>query len=253
MNAETDQTPALAKSEPPSANWSRSRWMIFIALALVAHLAFVFLFGARRNVAPRTVGKVPQFHLVDGDSELVALTDPTLFALPHLNDFAPAAWARPPAVTSPTFGYDEPPQFLPPITRTLGAVFNTFMRTNYFAALKLDFKPEPPLADATVTTESLAPQNSTVQLAGELARRRMLNSVTAPTLAYDDVIKPSRVQALVDANGTVVSVVLTGSSEYAPADQAALALARTARFAPAAGLMLGELIFTWHTVPAGAP
>ena len=88
---------------------------------------------------------------------------------------------------------------------------------------------------------------------GELARRRMLNSVTAPTLAYDDVIKPSRVQALVDANGTVVSVVLTGSSEYAPADQAALALARTARFAPAAGLMLGELIFTWHTVPAGAP
>jgi len=253
MNAETAETPALAKSEPPAADWSRSRWMIFIALALAAHLAGVFLFGARQNAAPRTVGKVPQFHLVAGDGELVALMDPTLFALPHLNDFAPVAWLRPAAVEPPVFRWSPQPQFLPPITRTLGAAFNAFMRTNYFTALKLDFKPEPPLADATVTTASLAPQVSTVQLAGELAHRRMLNSVIAPTLAYDDVIKPSRVQALVDANGTVVSVVLTGASEYAPADQAALALARTARFAPAAGLMLGELIFTWHTVPANAP
>ena len=102
-------------------------------------------------------------------------------------------------------------------------------------------------------TESPVPQNSLLQLAGDLAHRRMLNSIIVPTLAYNDVIKPSRVQALVDANGNIVSVVLIGSSEYAAADQTALTLARTARFAPAAGLMLGELIFTWRTLPTNTP
>ena len=253
MNAETIETQSLAKPEPPAADWRWPRWIFLITLALAAHLAFAFLFGAKQNAAPRAVGKVPQFHLIDGDSELAALTDPTLFALPHLNDFAPATWLRPASVEPPVFRWSEPPQFLPSITKTWGAAFNDFMRTNLFAALKLDFKPEPPLADVAVKTESLVPQNSTVQLAGKLAHRRMLNSVIAPTLAYNDVIKPSCVQVLVDANGNVVSVVLIGSSEYATADQTALSLARTARFAPAAGLMLGELIFTWRTLPANTP
>lgn len=253
MNAETAETPTLGNPQPPAAGWSRSRWIFFITLALTAHLAFVFLFGARQNDAPRTGAKVPQFHLIEGDSELMALTDPTLFALPHLNDFAPAAWLRPPMIKPPVFSWSELPAFLPPTAGTWGTAFNTFMRTNWFAALKLDFKPEAPLADVTVKTESLAPQNSTVQIAGKLAHRQMVNFLIVPTLAYNDVIKPSRVQALVDANGNIVSVVLIGSSEYAAADQTALTLARTARFAPAAGLMLGELIFTWHTLPANTP
>ena len=253
MNAEIAETPTVGNPQPPAAGWSRSHWILFITLALAAHLAFVFLFGARQSAAPRTGAKVPQFHLVESDSELVALTDPTLFALPHLNDFAPAAWLRPPVIKPPLFSWSELPAFLPPTAGAWGMAFNTFMRTNWFAALKLDYKPEAPLADITMKTESPVPQNSLLQLAGDLAHRRMLNSIIVPTLAYNDVIKPSRVQALVDANGNIVSVVLIGSSEYAAADQTALTLARTARFAPAAGLMLGELIFTWRTLPTNTP
>jgi hypothetical protein len=42
---------------------------------------------------------------------------------------------------------------------------------------------------------------------------------------------------------------LEASSHYDAADQRALELARTARFAPAPRLTIGQLIFTWHTVP----
>ncbi len=241
------------ESPPLTTGWSTRRWFIYIALALGAHLAFIFLFGANSDPGRRTVTRVPQFQLVDGNRELVALTDPTLFALPHLNDFYPAAWQRPAAVKPPAFHWSEPPQFLPPVSENLGAAFSAFMRTNAFAALNLDFKPEPPPIGAVENFESLLQKNSTLQLSGLLARRRMLNQITVPALAWNDVLKPSRVQALVDASGNVVSAVLIESSESPTADQKALALAHTARFAPAADLMFGELVFNWHTVPTKAP
>ncbi|MEI8289374.1 MAG: TonB family protein [Verrucomicrobiota bacterium] len=242
-----------AEPQPPAAGWSTKRWLFFIALALAAHAAFVFLFGAQSGPVPRPVTRVPEFHLVDGNQELVALTDPTLFALPHLNDFHPAAWLRPVPVKSPTFHWSEPPHFLPPVIENLGAAFSAFMQTNYFGGMNLDFKPEPASAGPAENFEPARRQDSTLKLTGQLAERRMLNEITVPTLKWNDVLKPSRVQALVDTDGKVASVVLSESSESAAADQQALNLARTARFAPAASLMFGELIFNWHTVPAKAP
>ena len=242
-----------ADAQSLTARWSAGRWIWFIALALFAHVAFIFLFSAKPDVGSRPVTRVPQFHLIDGRPELVALTDPALFALPHMNDILPAAWLRPVAVQPPSFRWSEEPQFLPPDTENLGLAFDRFMQTNLFSGLIPDYKPEPPPTAAVENFGTLTPQNSTVRLAGPLARRRMLNQITVPTLTWNDVLKPSRVQALVDADGNVASVTLMESSESATADQTALALSRTARFAPAAGLMFGEFIFNWHTVPGKAP
>ncbi|HEY2330248.1 MAG TPA: energy transducer TonB [Verrucomicrobiae bacterium] len=253
MNAESAETQTLAEPKISGEGWSFQRWIFWIAFAFAAHVAFIFLFGAKKPAAPRAVTNVPQIHFVASGNELVALTDPTLFALPHAEDFTPAEWLRPPVVEQPEFRWTEPPPFLPPTTENLGASFHAFMQTNQFANLGLDFKPEPRLAAPVVKIESALPQNSSLQLYGELARRRMLNPISVPTLAWNDVIAPSRVQALVDADGNVVSVVLLESSEYEVADQKALELARAARFVPAAGLMFGELIFNWHTVPANTP
>jgi hypothetical protein len=74
-----------------------------------------------------------------------------------------------------------------------------------------------------------------------------------PPWPYTDVIAPSKVQVLVNAAGDVVSAVLLPSgnpSEVhdADADRRALDLARAARFAPASGLTVGQLVFDWHTV-----
>jgi len=61
------------------------------------------------------------------------------------------------------------------------------------------------------------------------------------------------VQAVVDADGNVISTILMEASEFAPADRTAMELARQFRFAPAGKTSIGELIFTWHTVPAPQP
>jgi hypothetical protein len=70
------------------------------------------------------------------------------------------------------------------------------------------------------------------------------------------VIAPSKVQVLASAAGDVVSAVLLPSdnsaeaaAHYDAADQRALELASTARFAPAKNLTIGQMIFNWRTIP----
>ncbi|HEY4952387.1 MAG TPA: hypothetical protein VII71_03270, partial [Verrucomicrobiae bacterium] len=45
---------------------------------------------------------------------------------------------------------------------------------------------------------------------------------------------------------------LEAAGRYDAADQRALVLARTVRFAPSTHLTFGRLIFNWHTVPVSA-
>ena len=101
---------------------------------------------------------------------------------------------------------------------------------------------------------------TTLQITGELAQRPLLTAVTLPSLPWNDVIAPSKVQALVDPAGNVFSPVLlpsdsaledAGRSEVG--DSNALVIVRSLRFAPAPRLTFGEIIFHWHTVPTNAP
>jgi TonB family protein len=241
---------AASADMPPAAGSGWKKFSLFVALAFVVQLTLVFLLGAKKNAAPRAVNNVPVFQLAGNGSELVWLTDPTLFVLPQPEDFAAAGWPPPPAVTNLLFRYTEAPSFLAsPAVSSLGAAFKTFMRTNQVAPFQPGFKPEPQLFMPEMAIESLLPQISTWHLAGEIAGRQILNTFSAPTLAVNDVIAPSRVQLLVDTDGTVASAVLLESSGYDAADQQALELARTLRFAPADRLMFGEIDFNWHTVP----
>jgi len=244
MNAEPQP---LADGNVPDAGWSLSRWILIIALALAAHVALIFTFGSKKQIIPRPAAVVPQIHLADANNELVALTDPTLFALPHAEDLGALIGQNLNMFGQPSFRWTEPPPFLPISPAALGANFAGYMQTNRFPTAGLDLKPAPQTALLFLKYESALPQASTFHLAGKIAQRRMLNQIDVPALPYNDVLKPSRVQVLVDENGNVVSDVLLGSSEYDVADQKALELARKARFAPEPGLMFGELIFNWHT------
>ena len=235
-----------------SEGWSRSRWIFLIAFVLAAHIAFIFIFGTKQQIVPRAVTNVPQLQLADDASELIALDDPTLFALPHANDFASAVWLKTPTNAPPDFRWTATTNWLTLDAGKLGATFNEFMQTNRFAEFQPDFKPEPRLSEPVWPVESAPPQNSTLQISGDLAQRRLLNQINLPSLPCNDVLPPGKVQALVDAAGNVVSVVLLEASGLELADTNALAFARTARFAPAAQLTFGELIFNWHTVPAAA-
>jgi len=254
MSDQPADSPALAPP-PRSEGWTRNKFIFLIALALGLHVALIFIFGTKKPIVPRAVGPVPHLRLADRADEFIALTDPTLFALPHANDFSAAVWLKTPAIPPTTNRWTEPPGELP-APEKLGAAFGEFMRTNRFAELPLDFKPEPKLSEATVPFETALPPATTLQIAGSLAQRRLLHQIELPSLPCNDVIAPSRVQALVDEAGNVVSVVLLpsdnsleGAGHYDVADQLALQLARQLRFAPAPQLMFGRIIFNWHTVP----
>lgn len=249
MNAKSAEIQTRTAA-PTAVGWSWGKILLFILLAFAAHFAFAYLLGAKKTVPVRAVSHVPVFHLAENASELVRLTDPTMFALPHLDDFIPAAWARTPTARQPWFHWLEPSAFLALNAGELGMTFAAFMQTNQFSSLPLDFKPEPQLEFPNLDMEPVRPTNSTWQLAGEIVGRQSLNSLSPPPLAVNDVLEPSRVQLLVDADGNVASTVLLDGSGNNDADQLALKLARTLRFAPAEKLMFGEIIFAWRTVPA---
>jgi TonB family protein len=92
---------------------------------------------------------------------------------------------------------------------------------------------------------------TTRHISGDLAHRSLANSkaIALPSLPRNDVIGASTVQVLVDAAGNVASAVVLEPNADPEADQLALQLVRTLRFAPAPRLTFGEITFTWHCVP----
>jgi hypothetical protein len=250
---------APPRREPPSGGWSTQRWLTLVALVFAAQVALIFALGEKKFPLPRAVTNVPQIMLADDTNELIALDDPTLFVLPHANDFASVAWRQAPVAPQPSFRWTEPPgELQAPAREDLGAVFTRFMQTNPFAAPPLDFKPEPELSKPVLSLPLAFAENSTLQISGELAQRRLLNEneIHLPSLPFNDVLAPSKVQALVDAEGNVVSAILLPSENAIETlgradkgDTNALAIARSLRFAPSSRPMFGELIFNWRTVP----
>jgi len=237
-------------SAEPGGRWTPGRWFFVIAFVIVLHVALIFIFGEKHAVIPRTIEKVPTITLADADDELLALGDPTLFALPQQRDLATVAFLKLPPVNQPTNRYTEPARPLPFSANGLGAAFGRFMPTNVPVAREpLDLRPVPELTVPTLPEESGPGQNSTMQIAGDLAHRQLPAQISLTKWPFPDVLAPSKVQVLVDAAGTVVSTVLLESCSYKEADDQALNIARTLRFTPSPGLTLGKIIFNWQTVP----
>lgn len=244
-----------AAPKPPGEGWSRQRWLTLVVLAFAAQVALIFVLGEKQFPPPRAAVNVPRLTMADGSNELIALNDPTLFVLPHANDFAFAGQVEMSFVTQPSIRWTEPPgELLSPESENLGAVFTRFMRTNQFSAPMLDFHPEPELSEPVLPLPPVFVENSGLQVEGELAQRKWLNPVNLTNWPYSNLIAPTRVQVLVDAAGNVVSAVLLppeipGEVHYDAADQRALELARGLRFTPSSHLTVGFLIFNWRTVP----
>jgi len=249
----------LPGPKPSGKGWPFSRWLMLIALVCAVHVALLYMFGARKQIVPRTVTDAPTLRLANGSDELLALNDPTLFALPHPGDFVTAMSLQSPVVKPPSFLSTAPLRWLPLSADGLMTIFNQFMQTNPVAGFALQLKPPVRLGTPAQSVEPAFAQVSTMRVAGDLTQRRLLTSMDLPSWPYADVIAPSRVQMLVNKAGSVVSAIILPSdnspealSHYDVADQRALELARAARFAPAPRLSIGRMIFTWHTVPPPA-
>lgn len=237
------------ETKPRRKAWSLRLWLFLIALVLTVHVGLIFVFGARKAIMPRPVMNVPELELAKGPGQWLTLNDPTLFALPSREGFAESAWLEPPRLRFlwPEW-ITEPPHWLPLPVGELGAVFSRFMQTNRLVTFRFDIRPPPQFTVPAVPLGPAFAPTSTFHLEGDLAKRSLLTSIRLPSWAYTDVLRPSKVQVLVNAAGQVVSAVLLSSSGYAAADQRALTLVRTARFAPASGLTVGQFIFDWRVI-----
>ena len=232
---------------PPEKSRAGKNLVLFAVFFFIAQLALIFFLGTKAHTVPRAATGVPHFSLAEHPGEIIALGDPTLFALPHANDFSAKIWTRTPPVAAPDFRWQEPPRWLALNPNNLGSALNNYLQTNAAAETPLNFKPLPQLDFPEVVAETFFPKKSALQISGTLATRKLLSPIAPPTLVVNDVLAPSRVQLLVAADGSVVSAVLLEPSGFAEADLTALQLARAAQFAPAEQLMLGEMIFKWHT------
>lgn len=248
-------------------------WLITIAVIFAAHLAFIFVFGARKPIVPSPVKNAPSLALVgESSSDWLALNNATLFALPDRDGFAGQMWVELPPLQITRQDWTEPPRWLALSPADLGAKYSRLVQTNRFANFHIEYNLSPPLAVLTTPTEPLFARDSALQVQGEIAKRPLLTPLKLPLWPNDDVIAPSVVQVLVDAAGNVFSAVLLppeifleGMAKDDPdADRYAVELARAARFVPLAydaqgiesnptsSLAVGQLIFNWQTVPISA-
>jgi len=252
----SEPAPGLKPGRP---GWSLNRWLTLIVSVFVVHIVLLYVFGTRKAIAPRALNQVPTLKLAGNADELLMLENPTLFALPQAGEFAAVLWAVLPQTNSPAFLGTETPHWLSLSADGLLAVFNQFMQTNAFAGHTDEFKPPLRLNPPASPLEPALAQVSTLRIAGDLMQRRMLTAVDLPSWPFPDVIAPSKVQVLVNEAGDVISTLLLPSDNsqealghYELADQSALKFARAARFTPGPHLTVGQMIFTWHTVPPPA-
>lgn len=258
-------TAALAEPRP----WSRRRWWGVVTLVFIVQLALVFWLGSTAPIRPRPAAPDLTFRFAgNGAAELLALTDPTLFALPRRQNRVMPARSGSPRPAYQSSPWPAPTNQLLPVLSHASTVFNLLVETNDFTALQLPVRPHssptipslPPLATSVGQSE--------LHLEGGLAGRRLLAPLDLKSWPHPDILASSVVEVLVDAEGRPVLSRLVSSSGLPAADQHALEQAKAARFEPAdrsrpgagsddtARSSSGRMTFRWHTVPsppAGSP
>ncbi len=257
-------TSIYAESEP----WTRGRWWGTVTLIFAAQLGLIFWLGDRRTISPKPAVPSPQIVFADNaHSEMIALDDPTLFALPNRRGFSGLAWLSLPGLPSQFFSWSESPEWLSVAAPQFRTVFERVAETNA-RGLPLIFdrpEPEPMVSGATAQPEISG--RAVLRLEGGIAGRTLMTPITLQPQPAADLLTSSEVQVVVDPSGRVVSVpVLLAKSGSADADREALRLAGNARFnsinvggpaKAAAGnapekLTWGRMIFEWRTIPMPA-
>jgi TonB family protein len=241
--------------------WPSYRWWATVLFVLASQVVIIFWLGDQGPIAERSIAPALSIQLAGKvSSELLALNDPSLFALPHKETFAGQAWLAVPKLGAEPFIWSEPPQWLKLPLDQLGRGFRSFLETNQITPPPALAENEPQLTSYDPKRPPL-PAQSTYRLLGDLAERELLTPFSLNTWTNAEPLTNSIVQVVVDAQGRPVSVTLLWPSGSSEVDKFALKIAEMARFEPTisagakpsnplAGLKWGQIIFDWRTVPA---
>jgi hypothetical protein len=252
---------SLATEPPP---WTWRRWCLLIILTLCVQLGLIFSLGDKYPPRVRPPSPVPTLALVqDSATEMVALNDPTLFALPHQVGFSGPAWMKIPPVPSRSFELAEEPAWLALPIELLGNPCCAETNQSELLVTFESFEPEPtapePIFAATLR------QKSEFHLGEGLEQRHLKTVIKLPSWPHSDFLTNTVVKLFINGDGVPVSTpVLLWSSGLKAADDFALAQASAVRFepvlnegpgratSPLANATWGTMIFEWQTLPLSA-
>ena len=248
---------------PATVETSRSspgRWLLCVGLVLAAQIGLIFILSDHSSPPIQKFAPAPTLRLATGASgELLALSDPTLFALPHWRGFSGPAWLNRAPVPGRSFEWKEEPRWLPIAAADIGGVSVKITTEKEFEAFQI------PLSSAMEPVlPSLSPpmfrQQSEFRLEGNLASQKLLTRIELRSWTNVNTLTNTVVSLAVNAEGSHVSSTILSKSGYEPADQFALAQAKAARFQPVDAeknygqgpgvWRWGTMTFIWHTVPA---
>jgi hypothetical protein len=226
----------------------------------------IFFLGDKSPPRVRRPSPTPKLAVMGkSSSELIALTDPTLFALPHQAGFSGPAWMKIPPVPSRSFEWTEEPRWLPLPTEQLEKLAPTLPESDQSELLTtfISFEPEPTAPEPLFSTAFR--QKSELRLGEGLEQRRLKTVTKLPSWPHSDFLTNTVVKLFVSGDGVPVSLpVLLFSSGLKAADDYAVAQASAARFEPIlnegpnrsadplAHSTWGTMIFEWHTLPMTA-
>ena len=227
-------------------------------LVLAAQLGLILWLGNRIPVTPAPRRPAPVIRTAGPDSaEQLALTDPTLFALPHAQGFSGLAWLNIPARAPQFYSWTNPSRWPDLPLDAPGAALHKFVASNQIDPLATTVLPPSELSLPRLPPMQVLPENSSLLLADELATRPLLTPCDLPSITTSNLLTNTVVRLIVDADGRPISCILLSRSGSAEADNKALSLSRSMRFAPSAemgtadssaSLAWGEAIFTWHSL-----
>jgi len=249
-------------AEPPL--WTWRRWCLLIAVTFCVQLGLIFSLGDKSTPRARLPSPAPKLSVMeDASSELIALRDPTLFALPHQLGFSGPAWMKIPTVPSRSFEWTEEPSWLALPMEYLGKSSATYPESNQTELLTTMafFEPETTSPEPVFALSSR--QKSEFRLGEGLEKRRLKTILKLPSWPHSEFLTNTIVKLFISGDGVPVSTpVLLSSSGLKAADDFALAQATAVRFEPVinegpnrspnplANATWGTIVFAWQTLPS---
>jgi hypothetical protein len=246
---------------PVDNHWSATRWVVLVTVVFGVLLGVTYLFTGDTNI-PNSGAHSSTTLLPEGGDDLLerlAIPDPAWLALPNRRGHS-AAWLTNAGLPPHKF-YEWMPteQWMEYNASTAGMALTEYLRTNRTMPRAVFDKPLPALSKVDPPEVRLRAR-TTLEQTGALADRPLTKPVNLTNWSHGDVLPASVVQVDVAASGLVLNARLLRRCGLAQADTYALEHARLIHFksltnAPRGdplsldGLVTGNLIFNWHTLP----
>jgi hypothetical protein len=231
--------------------WSRGKWVAVAGVVAVIQLGLLYSASRQPPRARPVYPRAPALAFAEEASAFasapVELENPFLFAAADWDGFSGSAWLWEPQWTAPETSRRVPVRFL---TFAEGEALRKAPWAEDALPIAGHRRPRTALWEP-IFPESKRDERSRLLVEG-FAGRRLATPLSLPVQYHNDAVTRSVVEAMIDADGLVISAVILERSGSVKADGDALALSKQARFSPGKGNSrmpeLGKLIFEWFAL-----